>query len=188
MDPRAPAVSAPSRWLASALLIALAACGGDGGGDRGRAAAGSGDTARPAPAAAGDTTCDELAAVAPDSMRATDSGLRILQLAEGTDAEATSGDRVTVHYLGCLTDGTKFDSSYDREQPLGFRLGTGRVIAGWDEGVAGMKPGGVRILRIPPELGYGTRGTPDGTIPPDATLLFRVELMEVRGGGGATTG
>ena len=189
MDPRAHfAASAPSRRLASALLFALAACGGDGGGDRARAAAGSDDADAVAPPAAADTTCDELAAVAPDSMRATESGLRILQLAEGTGEEATSGDQVTVHYLGCLTDGTKFDSSYDREQPLGFRLGTGRVIAGWDEGVAGMKPGGARILRIPPELGYGASGTPDGTIPPDATLLFRVELMEVSGGGGATAG
>lgn len=190
MDTRFRDACASTRPLVPvALLVALAACGGEGGGEGASAANGSGDGAPAAGArAAGDTTCAELASVDPDSMRATDSGLRILRLAEGTGEEASSGDQVTVHYLGCLTDGTKFDSSYDRSQPFGFRLGAGRVIPGWDEGVPGMKTGGVRILRIPPELGYGARGTPDGTIPPDATLLFRVELLEVTAGGGAATG
>lgn len=182
--------AAARRLLVPALVLALAACGGDAGRDTARAAEsgdGSGGEASGRPAAA-DATCAALTSVSPDSMRTTDSGLQILQVGEGSGAEAAVGDEVAVHYLGCLTDGTEFDASYDRNQPIRFRLGTGEVIAGWDEGVAGMRPGGVRILRIPPELGYGSRGTPGGPIPPDATLLFRVELVEVAGGAGANGG
>jgi FKBP-type peptidyl-prolyl cis-trans isomerase len=97
----------------------------------------------------------------------------------GTGPEAKKGDRVSVHYTGRLTDGTKFDSSRDRGQPFSFPLGAGRVIQGWDYGVAGMKVGGKRKLTIPPEEGYGARGTPGGPIPPNATLEFDVELLKI---------
>ncbi|AKF83999.1 FKBP-type peptidyl-prolyl cis-trans isomerase [Myxococcus sp. MISCRS1] len=97
----------------------------------------------------------------------------------GTGTEATAGKSVTVHYVGTLTDGKKFDSSRDRGQGFTFRLGAGQVIQGWDQGVAGMKVGGVRKLTIPPELGYGSRGA-GGVIPPNATLVFEVELLDVR--------
>ena len=104
----------------------------------------------------------------------------------GTGAEAQSGRTVTVHYTGWLYDasrpdqrGAKFDSSRDRNEPFSFNLGAGEVIRGWDEGVAGMKVGGRRILTIPPDMGYGARGA-GGVIPPNATLLFDVELLDVR--------
>ncbi|MBN8230795.1 FKBP-type peptidyl-prolyl cis-trans isomerase [Corallococcus macrosporus] len=97
----------------------------------------------------------------------------------GTGTEAVAGKRVTVHYVGTLTDGKKFDSSRDRGQGFTFALGAGQVIQGWDQGVAGMKVGGIRKLTIPPELGYGSRGAA-GVIPPNATLLFEVELLDVR--------
>jgi FKBP-type peptidyl-prolyl cis-trans isomerase len=108
----------------------------------------------------------------------TASGLRYVELALGTGAEAKAGDRVQVHYTGWLEDGTKFDSSVDRGTPFAFPLGAGRVIKGWDEGVAGMKVGGKRKLIIPAELGYGDRGA-GGVIPPKATLIFEVELLKV---------
>jgi peptidylprolyl isomerase len=97
----------------------------------------------------------------------------------GTGDEAKAGQTVTVHYVGTLTDGSKFDSSRDRGQGFTFALGAGQVIRGWDEGVAGMKVGGVRKLTIPPELGYGPMGYPP-VIPPNSTLLFEVELLSVR--------
>ncbi|OQW93502.1 MAG: peptidylprolyl isomerase, partial [Beggiatoa sp. IS2] len=96
----------------------------------------------------------------------------------GTGVEAVSGNRVTVHYVGTLTNGSKFDSSRDRGQGFTFKLGVGQVISGWDQGVAGMKVGGVRKLTIPPELGYGARGFPP-VIPANSTLLFDVELLSV---------
>ncbi|WP_341678656.1 FKBP-type peptidyl-prolyl cis-trans isomerase [Niveibacterium sp. SC-1] len=108
----------------------------------------------------------------------TASGLVIEELVFGTGAEAKAGRTAVVHYTGWLTDGTKFDSSKDRNDPFAFPLGRGYVIAGWDEGVQGMKVGGSRKLTIPPELGYGERGA-GGVIPPNATLVFEVELLEL---------
>jgi FKBP-type peptidyl-prolyl cis-trans isomerase FkpA len=109
----------------------------------------------------------------------TASGLRFTDLQTGEGDEAKAGKGVEVHYTGWLENGTKFDSSLDRRQPFRFQLGSGQVIRGWDEGVAGMKVGGKRRLVIPPALGYGARGA-GGVIPPNATLIFEVELLGVR--------
>ena len=109
----------------------------------------------------------------------TASGLVIEDLIVGNGDGASAGQRVSVHYTGWLTNGNKFDSSKDRGQPFMFSLGRGEVIRGWDEGVAGMKVGGKRKLTIPPDLGYGARGA-GNVIPPNATLLFEVELLAVR--------
>ena len=108
----------------------------------------------------------------------TPSGLTIEELVVGSGAAAAAGQRVSVHYTGWLTDGKKFDSSKDRGQAFEFPLGRGHVIKGWDEGVAGMKVGGKRKLTIPSALGYGARGA-GGVIPPNATLVFEVELLNV---------
>lgn len=107
------------------------------------------------------------------------SELMIDDVTVGDGAEASAGQTVVVHYTGWLENGSKFDSSKDRNDPFSFRLGAGQVIRGWDQGVAGMKIGGVRKLTIPPELGYGARGA-GGVIPPNATLIFEVELLELR--------
>ena len=115
-------------------------------------------------------------------MQTTPSGLQYEDTITGSGAEATKGNQVSVHYTGWIYNngeaGAKFDSSKDRGQPFRFSLGGGQVIRGWDEGVAGMKVGGTRRLVIPPELGYGARGA-GGVIPPNATLLFEVELLAV---------
>jgi FKBP-type peptidyl-prolyl cis-trans isomerase len=110
-------------------------------------------------------------------MTTTPSGLQYRDDAAGEGQEAKAGDTVSVHYTGTLENGSKFDSSRDRGQPLRFPLGAGHVIKGWDEGVAGMKVGGKRTLVIPAELGYGSRGI--GPIPPNSTLIFDVELMGI---------
>ena len=107
------------------------------------------------------------------------SELIIEELTVGNGATAAAGQSVSVHYTGWLTNGTKFDSSVDRNDPFEFNLGRGQVIAGWDQGVAGMQIGGKRKLTIPPELGYGERGA-GGVIPPNATLVFEVELLGIR--------
>lgn len=118
-------------------------------------------------------------------MTTTASGLQYEDTVVGEGAEAAKGNRVKVHYTGWLHDpaaddqrGKKFDSSKDRGDPFAFPLGAGHVIGGWDEGVQGMKVGGTRVLTIPPELGYGARGA-GGAIPPNATLVFEVELLSV---------
>ena len=105
--------------------------------------------------------------------------LKIEDIREGTGAAAKSGQNVVVHYVGTLTNGQKFDSSRDRGQGFSFPLGGGRVIKGWDQGVAGMKVGGLRKLTIPPHLGYGAGGYPP-VIPPNSTLVFEVELLEIK--------
>ena len=104
------------------------------------------------------------------------SELEIEDQVVGEGDEAVAGQTVEVHYTGWLTDGTKFDSSLDRDQTFSFKLGAGQVIAGWDQGVAGMKIGGARKLTIPSDMGYGERGA-GGVIPPNATLVFKVELI-----------
>ena len=113
----------------------------------------------------------------------TPSGLKYEDLTPGKGEPVQPGQTAVVHYTGWLDEngkqGTKFDSSRDKGQPFPFRVGVGEVIRGWDEGVAGMRPGGKRRLTIPPELGYGARGA-GGVIPPNATLIFEVELLEVR--------
>jgi len=118
--------------------------------------------------------------VEPDKFKTTKSGLKYAIIRPGTGAEAKKGQTVTVHYTGWLEfNGEKFDSSVDRGEPFRFPLGAGRVIKGWDEGVKGMKVGEQRQLIIPPKLGYGAEGTPGGPIPPNATLVFDVELLGV---------
>lgn len=119
-----------------------------------------------------ETTMESEAAPAADATE-----LQVTDIKVGEGKEAVAGKVVSVHYVGTLTDGTKFDSSRDRNTPFEFPLGTGRVIAGWDQGVQGMKVGGVRKLVIPPQLGYGDAQA--GSIPPNSTLIFEVELLDV---------
>jgi FKBP-type peptidyl-prolyl cis-trans isomerase FkpA len=134
------------------------------------ATAACGQTTTAAPKSAPATAAKEI--TMPDGLKYTDDQV-------GTGTEAQAGKTVSVHYTGWLLDGTKFDSSKDRNQPFSFPLGRGQVIKGWDEGVAGMKVGGKRTLVIPPDLGYGARGA-GGVIPPNATLKFEVELLDVK--------
>lgn len=142
-------------------------------------------TANPEPQlaqSAADLPTEEAVPTADDATEetfvTTESGLQYEDIVEGTGAMPQRGQRVTVHYTGTLEDGIKFDSSRDRRRPFSFTLGVGQVIKGWDEGVASMRVGGQRKLIIPPELGYGTRGA-GGVIPPNATLVFDVELLRI---------
>ena len=112
------------------------------------------------------------------SITTTESGLQIEEIKLGDGESAAAGQFVSVHYTGWLTDGTKFDSSKDRNESFDFPLGQRNVIAGWDEGVQGMRVGGIRKLTIPPQLGYGARGA-GGVLPPNATLVFEEELLDI---------
>ena len=143
------------RWMGGITFLAMAGCGG-------------GD-AEPAPSLAPEVDLSV--------MTETASGLYVLDQEMGEGAVAEAGQLVTVHYTGWFLEGEKFDSSLDRGQPYLFPLGQGQVIAGWDEGVAGMRVGGKRRLVIPPELAYGPNGRPG--IPPNSTLVFDVELLGV---------
>ena len=151
-----------TRILLALVCIAMAACGGQADDQR---AANGGFSA----SLGIDTT----------ALTRTPAGLRYQEVAQGEGKEAEPGKVVVVHYTGWLPNGEKFDSSRDRNDPFSFTLGAGQVIAGWDEGVAGMRVGGRRKLVIPPDLGYGTAGAPPD-IPPGATLVFDVELLAVR--------
>ena len=108
------------------------------------------------------------------------TGLQIEEVVKGTGDSPRQGQKVVVHYTGWLTDGKKFDSSVDRGQPFEFNIGVGQVIKGWDEGVLTMKVGGKRRLTIPPELAYGNRDVGDGLIPANSTLVFEVELLDLK--------
>ncbi|HTR81576.1 MAG TPA: FKBP-type peptidyl-prolyl cis-trans isomerase [Bacteroidota bacterium] len=120
-----------------------------------------------------------IAGCAKQKTGVTDTGMKYEIIKEGTGPSPKRGDSVTVQYTGWLEDGTKFDSSVDRNQPFTFKLGVGQVIQGWDDGVATMKVGGISKFFIPPELGYGSRGA-GGVIPPNATLIFQVELLSIK--------
>jgi len=161
--------------VAAAAALLTAACGGSGG-QQASAASGTSDFGTCAAAADYDSTAVQTRA----------DGLRLQDFEEGSGPAASRGDTVSVNYTGCLTDGTKFDSSYDRKEPFQFVLGTGMVIPGWDEGLEGMKPGGERRLVIPSDLAYGSRGA-GGVIPPNATLIFDVKLVSVNGRTGAAS-
>lgn len=176
------------RWWALVLVAGLAAgCGGDG---EPAADAGQSDEGQPAASEAAAPASGEVATefaealdVSLAEMEEAESGLRWRTLQAGEGATAEPGDSAVVHYTGWLPDGTQFDSSRDRGEPFGFVVGAGQVIRGWDEGVAGMQVGETRQLVIPPSLGYGERGA-GRVIPPNATLVFEVELLEVAEPGG----
>lgn len=167
-------VNVSKRWLLvglSALLVmALSGCGGQESQPQ---------TTEPEATETEQPSVDE-SPTTPPATEEEATELKIEDKKKGTGAEATAGKTVTVHYTGWLTDGTKFDSSKDSGQPYTFPLGQGQVIPGWDQGVQGMKVGGVRKLTIPPALGYGEQGAGGGVIPPNATLIFEVELLDVQ--------
>ena len=146
----------------AATAVALAACNGGGETPAGN----GGDMTEGPPPVSGETVT-------------TDSGLQYIDIEEGTGEAPQAGQSVVTHYTGWLEDGTRFDSSLDRDTPLTFVIGSGQVIAGWDEGLATMKVGGKRRLIIPPELAFGEQGA-GAAIPPNATLTFDVELLEIR--------
>lgn len=126
-----------------------------------------------------DEDVTEASAECSEEVVTTESGLQIEDIECGEGDEAETGQLVSVHYVGTLEDGTQFDSSRERGEPFEFPLGGGQVIQGWDEGVVGMKVGGLRRLTIPPELGYGQAGAGE-VIPPNSTLIFEIELLEVQ--------
>ena len=167
--------------LTSIAVVVLAACGGQETAPEEAepdTQAETGSTTAPASASIATEYAPDLN-VSLDEMERTASGLYLRDLRAGEGEPAAEGDTVVVHYTGWLPDGTQFDSSRDRGEPFSFVLGEGRVIRGWEEGVTGLREGGLRRLVIPPDLGYGPIGAGD-VIPPDATLVFEVELLEVR--------
>lgn len=158
-------------WLAAMVGLALAGCQQTGTTET--SSTGTAATRAPsasAPATSGATEGQE---------RTLAGGLKVTDIKVGSGQMAEPGNQVAVHYTGWLTDGIKFDSSLDRGEPYAFKLGTGAVIRGWDEGLKGMRVGGKRKLTIPSALAYGADGRPP-LIPPDATLVFEVELMDVK--------
>ncbi len=174
------------RWLSAlGLVMALAACGCQRAQEPAPTGTEIAPTREPAEQAAGAPAAGgrdpvqaarELGTPTENPVVTSSSGLRFIDVKVGEGEAAKAGDSVSVHYTGWLVDGAKFDSSKDRGRALAFPLGVGRVIRGWDEGVAGMKPGGTRKLIIPPNLAYGSRGAPP-KIPPNATLVFEVDLL-----------
>ena len=160
-----------SMILAAALLGALAMTGCN-------KAAETPAATNPAETPAAEVPAVEPPASATGSVTADVTELKIEDVKVGTGAEAKTGDTVSVHYKGWLTDGTKFESSKDSGRPFAFQVGQGMVIKGWDDGVAGMKVGGVRKLTIPADMGYGAQGS--GPIPPNATIVFEIELLAVK--------
>jgi peptidylprolyl isomerase len=162
-------------WLlmgAGALAAALWGCAGAGGSKNTTATTTSTTTTA--------TTTGTTIEPTGGSVVTTPSGLQYEDLVVGTGPMAARGTTAVVHYTGWLTNGTKFDSSKDRNEPFQFQVGSGQVIKGWDEGVSTMKVGGKRKLTIPSSLGYGSQGAGGGVIPPNATLVFEVELLEVK--------
>ncbi|HZS60101.1 MAG TPA: FKBP-type peptidyl-prolyl cis-trans isomerase [Gemmatimonadaceae bacterium] len=158
------------------LVLCLAACGGEKKADTSTPAASTPAASTPASGSAPAFAPQLGVDVA--TMTKTPSGLAYKDTKVGDGPVAKPGQMASVHYTGWLPDGTKFDSSRDAGQPFGFTIGQGQVIKGWDEGVAGMKVGGRRLLVIPPDLGYGASGS--GPIPPNSTLVFDVELLGVK--------
>ena len=171
----------PRLFLAAALpatMLFAAACGADDDDDNNTpttAPSATGTVAEKSPTPAVSATTGAITLTNPTT---TPSGLKYEDVVVGTGASPRNGQRVTVHYTGTFTNGTKFDSSVDRGQPFSFIIGNGNVIKGWDEGVLTMKVGGKRLLEIPPALGYGARDY--GPIPGGSTLLFEVELLGVQ--------
>lgn len=176
-------MNAKRSTLAVALAVLLAACGGGDGGDASaqQDAADAGPPPLDTAAVTGEPDQLEYApelGVDLDSMRRAESGLYVRVIREGTGTAATPGDTVVVHYTGWLPNGRTFDSSRERGEPTAFPLAQGGLIPGWLQGVSGMREGGRRLLVLPPDLAYGSEGT--GPIPPNAVLVFDIELLEVR--------